>query len=262
MSGVGTGALVEVHDLVKGYGEKVVLQGISFSVPAGEICGYLGPNGAGKSTTMRILGGLLRPTSGVAAIAGHDVHAEPMQAKRRLGYVPESGALYSLLSAREHLALVCDLHEVEPSEGARRTEQLFERFQLTKVADRRIDTLSKGQKQKVALATAFVHEPTVLILDEPLNGLDVEAARALRELMAGVAERGGAILYSSHILDVVERVCHRAIILHGGRIVADAPTKELVRRSKEATLEAVFHELVTSDQLGELKGAFPERPGR
>jgi ABC-2 type transport system ATP-binding protein len=250
--------LIRVENLFKRYGEVEAVSGISFSVPAGQICGYLGPNGAGKSTTMRMLAGLLEPSSGEVFLAGRDMVRDPIEAKRRLGFVPESGALYTLLSAREHLALVSDLHELEPARAAADTARLFELFGLAKLADRRIDTLSKGQKQKVALSTAFLHAPEVLILDEPLNGLDVEAARALKQLMQELAARGGAILYSSHILDVVERVCDRAIIIHRGRVLADAPTRELVGRSREASLEAVFHELVTSASVEGLQGVFDD----
>ena len=219
----------------KSYGGVPALKDVSFVVSAGEICGYLGPNGAGKSTTMKVLCGLLPIDAGEVRIGGFDVRADPVRARSKLGYVPESGALYSLLSAREHLALVADLHELDPATATRKTAELFEVFDLAELADRRIDTLSKGQKQKVVLATAFLSEPDVLLLDEPLNGLDVKAARALKELMLALAARGGCVLYSSHILDVVERVCERAIILHQACVVADAPTfnvsRSMVHRS-------------------------------
>lgn len=238
---------IEVSGLEKNYGENEAVCGVGFTVPAGQICGYLGPNGAGKSTTMRILAGLLAPTSGRALIAGHDVVTSPIEAKRRVAFVPESGALYSLLSPREHLALVSDLHELDPKLAKQRSDRLLEELDLVGLANRRIDTLSKGQKQKVALATALLHDADVLLLDEPLNGLDVNAARALEGMMRDVVARGGAILYSSHILDVVQRVCERTIILHQGRIVADAPTAELLSRARDARLESVFHELTTTD---------------
>jgi ABC-2 type transport system ATP-binding protein len=237
---------IEVSALVKQYGESEAVCGVDFTVPAGQICGYLGPNGAGKSTTMRILAGLLAPSSGKVLIAGHDVVTSPIEAKRRLAFVPESGALYSLLSPREHLALVSDLHELDPAVAKERSDRLLDEFDLVLLADRRIDTLSKGQKQKVVLATALLHDADVLLLDEPLNGLDVHAARALEQMMKEVVARGGAILYSSHILDVVERICERTIILHQGRIVADAPTAELLSRSRDARLESIFHELTES----------------
>ncbi len=237
-------ASIEVDQLRKSYAGVEAVKGISFVVPAGQICGYLGPNGAGKSTTLKMLTGLLAPSGGSVRIAGHDVTTQPLEAKRKLGFVPESGALYSLLSAREHLKLVSDLHELEPHKASATADALLTRFELHGVADRRIDTLSKGQRQKVALATALLHEPEVLLLDEPLNGLDVQAARVFKDLILEIAERGGTVLFSSHILDVVERVCHRAIILHQGEVVADAPTSELVARSKDKSLESVFHQLV------------------
>ncbi len=245
---------IDVKDLRHRYGSSEVVRGLSFSIPAGQICGYLGPNGAGKSTTLKALTGLLTPTSGSAAIMGHDLRTATLAAQRCFGFVPDGGGLYSLLTPREHLALVADLHDVPAGLAAERTEQLLRRFEAAAFADRRVDTLSKGQRQKVALITAFLHAPQVLFLDEPLNGLDVTAARTLKELLVEHAKGGGTVLFSSHILDVVERICDRAIILHQGQVVADAPTTELVARSKDKTLESIFHQLVTTDRVAGLEG--------
>ena len=243
-----------MHQLRKTYGDHEVLRGISFSVPPGQVCGYLGPNGAGKSTTIKILAGILQPDAGQARISGHDVKADSLAAKRALGYVPESGALYGLLSIREHLNLVADLYELEPRSAAQKVGQALELFSLEEVADQRVDTLSKGQRQKTAIAAGLLHDPEVVLFDEPLNGLDANAARQLKELIAGLAARGKAILYCSHVLDVVERICDRAVILAGGELVADAPTSELL--AKAESLEAVFQSLTRAEDDEVLRAAF------
>ncbi len=248
--------MIEAHDLAMSYGDAVALRGIRFAIPAGQVCGFLGPNGAGKSTTIKLLAGILRPTAGRARICGHDVLTSPLEAKRALGYVPEGAALYTLLTPREHLALVSDLHELPPADAAARTAQLLELFGLAALADRRIDTLSKGQRQKVAIACALLHDPKVVLLDEPLDGLDANAALVMKDVIRGLAERGRAVLYSSHVLDVVERTCDRTIIIDKGAIIADAPTAELVARSKEATLEAIFRSLTTAGTERAAAGAF------
>ncbi|MGE0707004.1 MAG: ABC transporter ATP-binding protein [Planctomycetota bacterium] len=248
---------IEVLELRKSYeGGAEAVQGVSFSIPRGQICGYLGPNGAGKSTTIKILAGILEPSSGTVRIAGHDLTQDPLAVKRVLGYVPESGALYGLLSGREHLSLVADLHELEPARAASKIQQLLELFGLEAVCDRRIDSLSKGQKQRVAIAGALLHDPEVVLLDEPLNGLDANAVRSFKDLIAGLAAKGRTVLYCSHVLDVVERICERAIIIAGGKIVADAPTSELVQRSQEKTLEGVFHALTRAADDEVLAQAF------
>ena len=241
--------MIQVAGLVKHYGDVHAVDGISFSVPAGQVCGYLGPNGAGKSTTLQIIAGILASDEGSVRICGH---APGLEAKRRIGYVPESGALYSLLSVWEHLHLVADLYQLEPDVAGRRMDRLIDLFGLGEVAARRIDTLSKGQRQKVALSTALLHDPEVILFDEPLNGLDATAARAVKEIIRGLAAKGRTILYSSHILDVVERICDRAIILDHGKIVADMPTVDLSGES----LESVFLNLTRSEQVEGLSSAF------
>lgn len=251
--------MIVVEQLTRQFGERRVLDGLNFTVRPGEVTGYLGPNGAGKSTTMKILTGLLQPTSGRVVIAGHDLVQDPLAARRVLGYVPESAALYSSLTANEYLSLVAELYHLAPARAAERIGQLLTVFDLTAAADRQIDSYSKGMRQKVLLAAALLHEPQVLLLDEPLNGLDVAAARALRQIVEEFAQRGKTVLYTSHILDVVERVCQRVIVLHQGRIVADAPTAELLSLAKQGTLEAAFAELTRSAQStdwGEWKKAF------
>jgi len=220
--------MIDVRELVRSFGDKIALDRVSFTAPAGAITGYLGPNGAGKSTTLRILTGLLAPSSGTAVIAGHDVSTDPLAVKRAIGYVPESGALYETLTPLEYLSLVAELHEVEPDSARQRIEQWVERFAIEEFRNKRIADLSKGTRQKVCLISAFVHDPQVLLLDEPLNGLDVEATDALRAELRRYADAGRTVLYSSHILDVVERTCDRLVVLAGGRVVAQDQTSALL----------------------------------
>lgn len=247
--------MIRVEQLTKQYGATEALRAISFTVPPGQVCGYLGPNGAGKSTTIKLLAGLLRPTSGRAEVAGFDVSQQPLEVKKRIGYVPETGTVYSTLSANEYLALVGALHEMPSAAVAERSRRMLELFQLADVADRRLDTLSKGMRQKVVIAAALLPDPDVLLFDEPLSGLDANAARLIKDLVWGLAQRGKTFLYCSHVLDVVERLCDRVIILHRGQIIADGPTAELVASAKRGALETVFHELTAGPEDAGLAAA-------
>jgi ABC-2 type transport system ATP-binding protein len=244
---VTAAAGVEVTGLRVAYGATEVLHGLDFTVRWGEVCGYLGPNGAGKSTTLRALTGLIRPAGGTVRIAGADPADEQLEARNALGYVPDGGGLYQLLTPREHLWLAADLHELDPGRAEARITALSAQLELAKFLDRRIDTLSKGQRQRVALACGLVHEPKVLMLDEPLAGLDVHGVLAVRALVRELADAGGAVLYCSHLLDVVERLCDRTIVIAEGRIVADAPTAELVARAHDKRLESVFQALTRAE---------------
>lgn len=248
--------MINVRQLTKTYNETEALRSISFTVPAGQVCGYLGPNGAGKSTTVKILTGVLRPTSGEACVAGFDCVHESLEVKKRIGYVPETGTVYSTLSANEYLALCGALHEMEPEEVAERSARMLELFQIKDVSDRRLDTLSKGMRQKVVISAALLHDPEVVLFDEPLSGLDANAALLIKDIVRGLAERGKTILYCSHILDVVERLCERVIILDGGEIVADGMTAELLSVSRRGTLEKLFRSLTATEDNKELVGAF------
>jgi ABC-2 type transport system ATP-binding protein len=240
--------LIEVSDLRVRYGSVEAVAGISFRVERGQICGYLGPNGAGKSSTVKALTGILRPEAGSVQVAGFDLATARLEAQRRLGYVPENAATYAVLTGAEMLELIVELYELDRDTAAAKSALLLDRFDLAGVADRPIATYSKGQRQKIVLLSALLHDPEVLILDEPLNGLDAHAVRTVKELLQGHAGAGCTILFCSHYLEVVERLCERVIILHQGRIVADAPTAELVSLSRGHSLEAVFSELTEAPQ--------------
>lgn len=248
--------MIKVQHLTKTYGETEALRSISFTVPAGQVCGYLGPNGAGKSTTVKMLTGVLRPTSGQASVAGFDVTEQPLEVKKRIGYVPETGTVYSTLSAHEYLALVGALHDMEEEVVAERSARMLEMFEIADAADRRLDTLSKGMRQKVVIAAALLHDPEVVLFDEPLSGLDANAAWMIKDIVRGLALRGKTVLYCSHILDVVERLCERVIILDHGEIVADGMTAELLSSTQRGTLEVLFRSLTATEDHQELVAAF------
>lgn len=248
--------MIHVEQLTKDYGDTTALDHVSFEIPAGQICGYLGPNGAGKSTTVRMLTGVMRPTSGQATVAGFDVVEEPLEVKKRIGYVPETGAIYQTLSVNEYLALVGALHHLEPAEIDERARRMLELFAIADSANKRIDTLSKGMRQKVIISAALLHDPDVLLFDEPLSGLDANAARTIKDIVRGLADRGKTVLYCSHMLDIVERLCDRVIILDQGQIVADGTPGELMHSSKRETLETVFRSLTSSEDQAEIAEAF------
>ncbi|MBI4880783.1 MAG: ABC transporter ATP-binding protein [Planctomycetes bacterium] len=234
---------IEVAGLVHEYGDLRALDGVSFRVAEGEVFGCLGPNGAGKSTTVQILLGLLCPTAGRVLVAGIDVAEDPVAARAKIGYLPEVLCLYEALTPEEHVRFAGRLRGLEDAVIERRQRALFSAFDLAERAREPIRTLSKGMRQKVALALAFVHRPPVLLLDEPLAGLDATAALVLKDLIRGFAARGASILYCSHVLDVVERVCDRALILNRGRTAAAGTIEELRARTAGTTLEEVFRSL-------------------
>ena len=197
--------------------------------------GLLGPNGAGKSTTVRILTGLQRPDAGKAMVAGFDIVHQPLEAKQRLGYVPEQPALYETLSASEFLEVVSALHHLDPALARQRGDELLELLGLGDARNQRLNAFSKGMKQKVVLAAALIHRPEVLILDEPLDGLDANSARVVKELLRSLASQGRTILFCSHILEVVERVCTRIVIIDKGRQIATGTPAEIAVRTSSAT---------------------------
>ncbi len=236
--------MIEARGLSKRYGDLVALDGISFSVQPGEVVGFLGPNGAGKTTTMRILTGFLPPTDGTAEIAGHDIFGDPLAARRAVGYLPETPPLYPEMSVEGYLKYVARLKDVPRAERRTAVDRAIERCGLKHVHRRVIGALSKGYRQRVGLAQAIVHDPPVLILDEPTVGLDPIQIREIRALIAELAsaQKDGrpahTVVLSTHILPEVEAICRRVIIVSSGRKVIDQPLVEL--QSAGASLEEVF----------------------
>jgi ABC-2 type transport system ATP-binding protein len=233
-------ALIRTAQLSHSYGDTPALRGLDLQVEAGEIVGLLGPNGAGKSTTVKILAGLLRPTSGSAAVGGYDLATHALEAKRRLGYVPEQPAVYETLTANEFLEVIAALHHLDPTTAAPRRDELLGLLGLADAARQRLSSFSKGMKQKVVLAAALLHRPDVLILDEPLDGLDANSARVVKELLRALAGQGRAILFCSHILEVVERMCTRIVVLNEGTAIAAGTPAEIAARTNTGSLDDAF----------------------
>jgi len=246
--------VIEARGLSKRYGELVAVDDVSFSVAPGEVVGFLGPNGAGKTTTMRILTGFLPATDGTAAIAGHDIFEDPLAARRSVGYLPESPPLYPEMSVEGYLGYVASIKDVPRAKRASAVDRAVERCGLVEARRRIIGNLSKGYRQRVGLAQAIVHDPPVLILDEPTVGLDPIQIREIRGLIAGLAregsgERGRTVILSTHILPEVEAICRRVLIIHRGRIVVDRPLEELQRGG--ASLEEIFTRATTREGTDE-----------
>jgi len=235
-----------LHDLRKRYGDKEVLQGIDLTVPAGHVLGYLGPNGAGKTTTVKIMIGMLVDFTGSARVCGFDVARDPLEVKRRIGYVPEAGALYEALTPLEFLALVGRLFEMPENVLHDKSLELLRLFGLADERRKRMTTFSKGMKQKVLIIAGLIHNPRVIFLDEPLSGLDANSTVVVKELIANLAAAGRTVFYCSHMMDVVERVCDRIVILDRGRVVADGTFESLQSQVKQASLERIFTQLTSA----------------
>lgn len=235
---------LSVSSLCHSYDAQPALREVSFSLERGEVLGYLGPNGAGKSTTIKCLLGLLRADSGEIRVAGIDVREDPVEVRRRVGYLPEITALYDGLSPFEHARFIGRLRGMSDAAIEHRLEVLLEAFELKDRRDAPVREFSKGMRQKVGLSLALLHGPELLLLDEPLSGLDATAARMVKELVRRYAESGGSVLYCSHVLDVVERVCDRVVILDRGAIVAQGGVDEMLRREGDRTLDSVFQRVV------------------
>jgi ABC-2 type transport system ATP-binding protein len=235
--------MIEAVGLTRRFGDVDAVRGLSFHVERGEILGFLGPNGAGKSTTVKMLTGMLRPTAGRASVAGFDIAETPLEVKRRIGYVPESGAVYDNLTAAEYLDLVASLHHLDIERSRVRSEELLQLFGLLGDQHRRIAEFSKGMRQKVLLASALLHNPDVLFLDEPLTGLDANAALIVKELLRSLAAQGKAIFFCSHILEVVERICGRIIIIDKGVIITEGTAQSICAGTGTSTLEQAFSQL-------------------
>ena len=247
-------ALIETRGLVKRFGDKLAVNNVSFDVWSGEVFGFLVPNGAGKTTTIKVIVGLLQPTSGTVRMAGHDVQAEPLGAKAVSGYVPDTPNLYAKLSARELLRFVGDLYGLDRSQAARRIDELLRVFDLADAADDTIDSYSHGMQQKTSLAAALMHDPKVLVLDEPTVGLDPRSARLIKDMLRQMADRGAAVMLSTHILEIAERMCDRVGIINRGELIAVGTMDELRARdsSGEASLEDIFLSLTGGADVAEL----------
>ena len=241
--------MIELRQLTRTFGNLMAVDHVTFTVPSGQVCGYLGPNGAGKTTTIKMLTGLIRPAGGTAVIEGFDILKEPIEVKKRIGYVPESGALYEKLTPMEYLQLIGRLYHIEEAHLKHRIDEFLQLFQLEGKENQRMDAFSKGMKQKIVIVSALLHNPDVMFFDEPLNGLDAGSALLVKELIRKLADQGKTIFYSSHILEVVEKICDRVVILDHGRIVADGSIQDLRRMTAESSLEDIFSQVTHSEDM-------------
>lgn len=238
-----TPTAVRAVDLTRRFDEKIAVDSINLSVSEGEFFGFLGPNGAGKSTTINMMVGLLRPTKGTALIHGIDIWEQPLQAKQHIGVLPEGLNLYDRLSGREFIRFAGTMYGLERDPVEQRTEELIRLMDLDEDADKLIVDYSTGMRKKTALAAAIIHAPRILFLDEPFEGIDAISGRAIRAVLQQLRGRGTTIFFSSHILEVVERLCTRVAVISEGRIVADGSIEQLrdmAQAGEDATLEDLF----------------------
>ncbi len=239
--------MIEVRNLVKTYGSKRAVNGVSFTVRRGDILGFLGPNGAGKSTTMKMITGFLRPDAGTATVDGIDVTADPVAVKRRLGYLPESAPAYPEMTVGEFLGFIAEVRGFRAAAAKQsQVDRAIALTHLASVRDQTIETLSKGFKQRVGFAQALLHDPPVLVLDEPTDGLDPNQKSEVRALIRSMAA-AKAVIFSTHILEEVDALCTRVIIISQGRIVADETPAGLRARQPGARLDEIFRALTASD---------------
>jgi len=232
--------MIEVRNLRKSFKDLVAVENVSFSAKDGEITGLIGPNGAGKTTTMRILYTIMRPDSGQALVDGFDAVADPQQVQRRIGVLPDNRGLYPRLTAREHVRYYGRLHGMKGEALESSIEEMIDTLVMRDVADRRTKGFSKGQTLKVALASALVHKPHNVMLDEPTNGLDVDSSRAVRDMVRRIRDEGRCVLFSSHIMSEVQALCDRIIVMGHGRVVAEGTPDDLADLTGQADLEEIF----------------------
>ena len=240
--------MIEVRDLHKAFGEVKAVNGVSFEARDGEITGLLGPNGAGKTTTLRMLYSLLPPDSGEIRIDGLSPATDAMAIKHTLGVVPDSRGLYTRLTARENIAYYGELHGMAKSTIRERMEELVKTLDMDDFIDRRTEGFSQGQRVKVAIARAMVHQPQTVLMDEPSNGLDVMSTRALREYIRSLKNAGHSVVLSTHIMQEVAALCDRIVIIAKGKVAADGTAEQLMERAGRDSLEDAFVQLIGSDE--------------
>lgn len=238
-----TEKVLRLKNVTMTYGVKRVLNGINLEVERGQIIGYIGPNGAGKSTTVKIMLGLIQDYEGQVEIFGTDIASGDTSYKRRIGYVPEQAELYDTLTAMEYLVFSGELYGLDRKFAEEKAQKLMEEFELGEVLHSRISSFSKGMKQKVLIISSLLHNPDLLFFDEPLSGLDANSMMIIREMLAQLAAQGKTIFYSSHIMDIVEKISNRIVLIVNGAVVADGSFEELQELSEEGSLSGIFNQL-------------------
>jgi ABC-2 type transport system ATP-binding protein len=244
--------MIEVKGLKKQFDDFTAVKGIKFNINPGEVVGFLGHNGAGKTTTIKMITGLLQPDEGHALVTGLDIQREPLKAKAQFAYVPDTPNLYGKLKAIEYLRFMGQLYHVPADEADARIQELLDLFELTDKAGTYLDGFSHGMQQKVAIIGALLHKPKIILLDEPTVGLDPRSARLVKDLLVQHAKEGNAVFFSSHILEIVENMCDRVIIINHGEIIADAPVSELRHMKGDQSLEDVFLELTGGQEVDDM----------
>lgn len=240
--------MIEFAAVEKQFGQVRAVQGVTFTAPDGAVTGLLGPNGAGKTTSLRILSGLMKPDAGTVAVDGIDVAANPGEAQAHMGILPDSHGLYPRLTPREHIRYFGELRGLTSAALRTRTDALIQTLGLEHVADRRVDGFSHGERTKVALARALVHQPRNIVLDEPTNGLDVMSTRAVRELIRKLRQEGCCVLFSSHIMQEVSALCDSIVVIAHGRVAAQGTADQLRDQTGKSTLEDAFVSLVGMEE--------------
>lgn len=235
-----TVSIIQIASLKKQYNGNYVLKGINLDIDAGQIVGYIGPNGAGKSTTIKILTGIIGDFEGNATVLGMDVRKNPVEIKQKIGYIPEQAALYDVLTPVEYLRFVGKLYQMEEAAIEKKSMDLLHLFELSDKAGTRMNGYSKGMKQKVLLISGLMHNPEIIFLDEPLSGLDANAVILVKEILAQLKQSGKTIFYSSHIMDVVEKISDRIIIIDKGTVIADGSFETLKNNAHQGSLENIF----------------------
>jgi ABC-2 type transport system ATP-binding protein len=238
--------MIKLTHLTKKFGSQTAVDDLNLEINAGELFAFLGPNGAGKTTTIKMMTGILRPTSGNVEIAGLDIQEKPQQAKMKIGYVPDTPYLYDRLTAREYLEFVGGLYNLETEQIRRRSLELFQLFDMNGWADRKCEQYSHGMRQKVVFGAAMIHRPAVLVVDEPLVGLDPHSARLVKDMLTEYTAEGNTVFVSTHILSVAEELCNRVAIINKGKLIAmgSLPQLKAMADSSDANLEKLFLKLI------------------
>ena len=249
-------SIISIKNLKMSYGSKTVLNGINLEISRGQIIGYIGTNGAGKSTTIKIMLGIIEGYVGKVEILGQDISNGSVEYKKRIGYVPELADIYENLTAYEYISFLGGIYGLEEKKLIERVKKLMDLFGMEDVINSRISSFSKGMKQKLLIICSLIHNPDILFFDEPLSGLDANSVMVFKEVMKTLARQGKTIFYSSHIMDVVEKVSDRILLINDGQVVADGSFEELKNNQKEGTLEEIFNQLTGFNEHEEVAKEF------